>query len=81
MAMASRPCKPDSDLKGLWRTLLGTPFPACGTVDDAVSGDSAEAGQSSMGHLEQSANSNSAKSTAPRLTRPKANVEADAPDA
>ena len=42
--MASRPCKPDADLKGLWRTLLGTPFPACGVPanDDA---DSAAARQ------------------------------------
>jgi hypothetical protein len=37
--MIGRPCKPDSDLKGLWRTLIGTPFPACGIVDDTVSPD------------------------------------------
>jgi hypothetical protein len=38
-AMADRPCKPDADLKRLWRALLpGTPFPACGApeVSDAV---------------------------------------------
>jgi hypothetical protein len=29
--MASRPCKPDADLKRIWRTILpDTPFPACG---------------------------------------------------
>jgi len=29
--MASRPCKLDADLKGLWRILLpSTPYPACG---------------------------------------------------
>jgi hypothetical protein len=33
--MTGRPCKPDADLKGLWRTLLGTPFPACGIAEDA----------------------------------------------
>jgi hypothetical protein len=45
--MASRPCKPDSDLKGLWRTLLGTPFPACGIADDsdAASGEGVEPDQ------------------------------------
>jgi len=38
--MASRPCKPDADLKGLWRMLLGTPFPACGVPADADGGES-----------------------------------------
>jgi hypothetical protein len=33
--MTGRPCKPDSDLKGLWRTLLGTPFPACGIAEES----------------------------------------------
>jgi hypothetical protein len=37
--MIGRPCKPDSDLKGLWRTLLGTPFPACGIAEDGESSD------------------------------------------
>mgnify|MGYP001306988763 CR=1 FL=1 len=37
--MSGRPCKPNADLKGLWRTLLGTPFPACGVADDAESPD------------------------------------------
>lgn len=33
--MTGRPCKPDGDLKMLWRTLMpGTPMPACGTGDD-----------------------------------------------
>jgi hypothetical protein len=33
--MTGRPCKPDADLKGLWRTLLGTSFPACGISEDS----------------------------------------------
>ena len=39
--MTGRPCRPDSDLKRLWRALLGTPFPACGIAEDAdaVDGD------------------------------------------
>jgi hypothetical protein len=37
--MIGRPCKPDADLKGLWRTLLGTPFPACGIAEDTISPD------------------------------------------
>jgi hypothetical protein len=37
--MIGRPCKPDSDLKGLWRALIGTPFPACGIAEDTVSPD------------------------------------------
>ncbi len=35
--MTGRPCKPDADLKGLWRTLIGTPFPACGIAEDSES--------------------------------------------
>jgi len=43
--MASRPCKPDGDLKGLWRMLLGTPFPACGIPEDTgVANGNAESG-------------------------------------
>jgi len=35
--MASRPCQPAADLKRIWQTLLpGTPFPACGTPDNAA---------------------------------------------
>jgi hypothetical protein len=34
--MTGRPCKPGSDLHGLWRLLLpGTAFPACGVADEA----------------------------------------------
>jgi hypothetical protein len=34
--MTGRPCKPGSDLHGLWRLLLpGTPFPACGVPEEA----------------------------------------------
>ena len=44
--MIGRPCKPDDDLKGLWRMLLGTPFPACGMAEEAEvessDGDGAE---------------------------------------
>jgi hypothetical protein len=43
--MASRPCKPDGDLKELWRMLLGTPFPACGIPEDTgVANGNAESG-------------------------------------
>lgn len=38
-AMADRPCKPDADLKWLWRTLLpGTPLPACGVPQESGTG-------------------------------------------
>jgi hypothetical protein len=44
--MIGRPCKPDADLKGLWRMLLGTPFPACGMSEEAEPQDGgAKAGQ------------------------------------
>jgi hypothetical protein len=34
--MTGRPCKPGSDLHGLWRLLLpGTAFPACGAPEEA----------------------------------------------
>jgi hypothetical protein len=34
--MTNRPCKPDADLKWLWRTLLpGMPLPACGTPENS----------------------------------------------
>jgi hypothetical protein len=47
--MASRPCKPDADLKGLWRTLLGVPFPACGMPEesDAATGEGVDPSDSS----------------------------------
>ena len=33
--MSGRPCKPGSDLHGLWRLLLpGTAFPACGLAEE-----------------------------------------------
>jgi hypothetical protein len=33
--MSGRPCKPGSDLHGLWRLLLpGTAFPACGAPEE-----------------------------------------------
>jgi hypothetical protein len=48
--MIGRPCKPDADLKGLWRTLLGTPFPACGmpevAAEAAHDGDAERGGKS-----------------------------------
>ena len=35
--MTGRPCKPGSDLHGLWRLLLpGTPFPACGGPENST---------------------------------------------
>ena len=40
--MNGRPCKPDADLKGLWRALLGTPFPACGISEDSEEARAAE---------------------------------------
>jgi hypothetical protein len=45
--MASRPCKPDNDLKGLWRMLLGTPFPACGMPEESgvANGGNAQSGR------------------------------------
>jgi hypothetical protein len=52
--MASRPCKPDADLKHLWRTLLGTPFPACG-VADADTQDRVEVEKSAKDTSEPSA--------------------------
>jgi len=34
--MAERPCKPGTDVKGIWQLLLpDTPFPACGTQENA----------------------------------------------
>ncbi len=36
--MANRPCKPDADVKGIWRLLMpDTAFPACGTAQTAGS--------------------------------------------
>jgi hypothetical protein len=46
--MADRPCKPDADLKRLWRMLLpGTPFPACGVPKelDDTAGESVGSGK------------------------------------
>ena len=52
--MTGRPCKPDSDLKGLWRTLLGTPFPACGIVEEAeTENGGAESARSENQSVEQ----------------------------
>ena len=35
--MTGRPCKPGSDLHGLWRLLLpGTAFPACGVPENST---------------------------------------------
>ena len=40
--MTSRPCKADADVKRVWQLLLpDTPFPACGTQDNAEAGASA----------------------------------------
>jgi hypothetical protein len=51
--MIGRPCKPDNDLKGLWRTLLGTPFPACGVADSADAADGVEASRNENQSVEQ----------------------------
>jgi hypothetical protein len=54
--MTGRPCNPDSDLKGLWRTLLGTPFPACGISEDSdAQDDGAEVEQSAKNSVEPNA--------------------------
>jgi hypothetical protein len=55
--MADRPCKPDADLKGLWRMLLGTPFPACGMAEEseAAGGDRAASGSSEIHSAAQDA--------------------------
>jgi hypothetical protein len=38
--MAERPCKPGTDVKGIWQLLLpDTPFPACGTQEQANAGE------------------------------------------
>jgi hypothetical protein len=35
--MTGRPCKPGSDLHGLWRLLLpGIAFPACGVLENST---------------------------------------------
>ena len=51
--MTGRPCKPDADLKGLWRTLLGTPFPACGITEggDVAGSNRAESNRSENQHV------------------------------
>jgi hypothetical protein len=56
--MSGRPCKPDADLKGLWRTLIGTPFPACGIAEDSDSpSDGTEFARSKDQSAEQDAKS------------------------
>jgi hypothetical protein len=62
-AMASRPCKPDADLKRLWRTLLGTPFPACGMPEDfdATNGDGIELNEGSRNSAEPIAKARAAE--------------------
>ena len=42
--MTGRPCKPGSDLHGLWRLLLrGTTFPACGVPENSTKETSEQA--------------------------------------
>jgi hypothetical protein len=39
--MTNRPCKPDSDLRGIWQMLLpDVPFPACGVPNAEYPTDS-----------------------------------------
>jgi hypothetical protein len=41
--MIERPCKPDADVKWLWRTLLpNMPLPACETANDQSLGPTDE---------------------------------------
>ncbi len=55
--MIGRPCKPDNDLKGLWRMMFGTPFPACGMPvgSEAAGGDRVASGRSESHSAEQDA--------------------------
>jgi hypothetical protein len=55
--MTGRPCTPDADLKGLWRMLLGTPFPACGITEagDAANSEGAESERAENQSAEASA--------------------------
>jgi hypothetical protein len=46
--MAVRPCKIDEDLARLWQTILGTPFPACGSME---SSDEASNGSTPLASL------------------------------
>jgi hypothetical protein len=40
--MANRPCNPDADAKRIWELVLpDTPFPACGTQEDAAAAECA----------------------------------------
>jgi hypothetical protein len=58
--MASRPCKPDGDLKGLWRMLLGTPFPVCGMPEETgVANGNTESGRISPSDSEPRAEAGS----------------------
>jgi hypothetical protein len=59
--MTGRPCKPDSDLKGLWRTLIGTPFPACGVAEDS----GAPSDHDELAHSEGQSVKQNAKTAAP----------------
>jgi hypothetical protein len=61
--MASRPCKPDGDLKGLWRMLLGTPFPACGMPEETgvANGGNPESGPISPSDSEPRAEAGSSE--------------------
>jgi hypothetical protein len=44
--MIGRPCKPDADLKRMWRLLLpGTPFPACGVPVESNTSERVEAAE------------------------------------
>lgn len=49
--MASRPCRPSVDVKGLWQVFLpGTPFPSCGVAEEAET-DSAQRGDDASADL------------------------------
>jgi len=49
--MTGRPCKPGSDLRGLWRLLLpGTAFPACGVAENSVTDTSERVAPAEIAH-------------------------------
>jgi hypothetical protein len=53
--MTNRPCKPDADLRGIWRMLLpDVPFPACGpNAEHATDSKSTMSGTRQVNRHEQ----------------------------
>jgi hypothetical protein len=50
--MSNRTCKPDADLKRLWRLMLGTPFPPCGVTENSEEDDEEAAPKSPSEELQ-----------------------------